>query len=263
MKRGEIQQYYLRCFISDVTGWEDPQKKLAKAFAQNEFLLYCQSIHKLKLGGDNRPHLEIFVRLKEEEQNLMPPGTFLPILEHYKLGPKLDQYVLRQALVWHRSNRRDVGSVIHINLCQGTLADPEFPSFVLAELKATGCRGESLCFEIPDVNKPCDPVTCEFAKRLKAGGCSIAVGVLEPDHMSLEPVKDLAADFMKIGGSVTRDIVGNKAVTARIRALARACRAFGIQTIAQHVEDPDTLNMLTGLGVDYAQGYGISKPEPI
>ncbi len=263
MKSEKVQQYYLRCLISDLTGWENPLQKLAKAFAQNEFVLYSQSVLKLEPGGDNRPRMEIFVRLKEEERNLMPPGTFLPILEHYKQGPKLDRYVLRRALAWHCGNRRDAGAVLHMNLCCGTIADPEFPLFVADELKGAGLGGDSLCFEIPDVNEPCEPDTREFASRLRAVGCTLAVGILDVEHISFQPANDLSASFMKIGGSVTRDVVGNKAAAARVRAIARACRAFGIHTIAQHVEGQDTLNMLRNLGLDLAQGYGISEPEPI
>jgi EAL domain-containing protein (putative c-di-GMP-specific phosphodiesterase class I) len=249
--------------MSGFPGWEDQRERLAKAFARNEFLLYGQSIEKLQPGGDTRTHIEIYVRLRDEERNIVSPGTFLPILEHYKLGSKLDQYVLRRALVWHRGNKRHVAFMLHINLCQGTLVDLEFPSFVVAELKATGLGGDSLCFEIPEVNGPGDPLTCEFAKRLRAAGCSIAVGVHRPDHVTFQPAKDFAADFIKIDGSLTKDVMSKKGPAARLHALTRACRAFGIQAVAQHVEDRGTLTMLNDLGVDYAQGYGISRPAPM
>lgn len=260
---GEIQQYYLRSLTSDLTGWNDPQGKLVKAFARNEFILYSQPIRALAPGDDRRPHAEIFVRLKEEERNLIPPGMFLPALEHYNFGPKLDRYVLRSALVWYRSSNGGNGPVIHINLCCGTLGDPDFPAFVATELKATGFHGDSLCFEIPDMNRPHEPATLEFAKRLKAAGCHIAVEIPEKERISLQPIKDLAADFVKIGGSLTRSIADDKGQEAKLRALVRACRAFGIRTIAQHVEDQRTLDMLKSLEVDYVQGYGIAKPGPL
>lgn len=263
MESNDIQQYYLRSLISDLTGWNDPQQKLAKAFAQNEFVLYSQSILNLTAESENHPHLEIFVRLIEEERNLTPPGTFLPILEHYNLGPKLDRYVLRRVLVWTRANSRRAGAILQINLCSGTLTDLDFPRFVAAELKATGLRAASLCFEIPDMSQPMAPETLEFAKELKAIGCRIAVRMLEKDHVSFQPIKELAADFVKIGGDLTREIADDKGAGARLRALTRACKAFGIQTVAQHIEDQRTLDMLKPLGVDYAQGYGISRPGPL
>lgn len=263
MESSDIQQYYLRSLISDLTGWNDPQQKLAKAFAQNEFVLYSQSILKLTPEDQDGPHLEIFVRMVEEERNLTPPGTFLPILESYNLGPKLDRYVLRRVLVWARANSRRAGAILQINLCGGTLTDLDFPAFVAAELKATGMRADSLCFEIPEVSEPFSSETLEFAKRLKAIGCRIAVRMLEKDNVSFQPIKELAADFVKIGGGLTRELADDKGAVARLRALTRACKAFGIQTVAQHIEDQRTLELLKPLGVDYAQGYGISKPQPL
>jgi EAL domain-containing protein (putative c-di-GMP-specific phosphodiesterase class I) len=68
---------------------------------------------------------------------------------------------------------------------------------------------------------------------------------------------------MKFGGGVIRDVTNNIGSAARLRALTRACRTFGIQTVAQHVEDHATLTMLGDLGFDYAQGYEISQPAPM
>jgi EAL domain-containing protein (putative c-di-GMP-specific phosphodiesterase class I) len=154
MDGGDILSGQARCMISSLPGWKNPRERFAKAFAEHEFLLYSQSVEKLNSGSDERPHTEIYVRLREEEQNVVPPGTFLPMLEHYKLGSKLDLYVLRRALAWHFGNRQLVGFMLHINLCQGTLVDLEFPSIVVTELKAAGCGADSLCFEIPDVDGP-------------------------------------------------------------------------------------------------------------
>jgi EAL domain-containing protein (putative c-di-GMP-specific phosphodiesterase class I) len=249
--------------MSDFLDWERQRERLTKAFARNEFLLYSQSIEKLRPEGENRAHTEIYVRLKDEERNILSPGTFLPILEHYRLGSKLDQYVLRRALVWHRGKRRNAAFVLHMNLCRGTLADPEFPSFVAAELKAAGLDGDSLCFEIPEVREPDDPHIGEFAKRLRAAGCSIAVGIQQPDYVTFRPAKHFAADYMKIDGSLIRHVMSGMESAAKLRALIRACRAFGIRTVAQHVEDRDTLTMLYDLGFDYAQGHEISRPAPM
>jgi Amt family ammonium transporter len=153
--------------------------------------------------------------------------------------------------------------MLHINLCQGTLLNLEFPSIVVTELKAADCGADSLCFEIPDVDGPPDPLTLEFAKRLKAAGCHIAVGIDRPDLVTFLPARNFAADYMKFGGGVIRDVTSNMGSAARLRALTHACRTFGIQTVAQHVEDRATLTMLGDLGFDYAQGYEISQPAPM
>ena len=259
----EIQQSYLRNFISDITGWSKPEQKLAKAFSQNEFILFGQPIMRLADGGDRRSHLEIFVRLREEEQNLTPPGTFLPILEHYNFGPRLDRYVLHKALEWYERPGRNGDSVMHINLCVGTLNDGDFPVFVDSELKSMARAGDCVCFEIPDVDTLNTEGTLGFVQRLKAAGCRIAIGTVERETILFQPIRHLAPDFVKIGGRLIREAASDRMTAAKVRAAIRACREFGIQTIAQYVEDSPTLELMKRLGADYAQGYGIVKPGPL
>ena len=245
-------------------GWEGERGRFARAFAQSRFVLYSQQVEKLRSGGDERPRIEIYVRLEEEEQNVVPPGTFLARLEHYQLGPTLDEYVVRRALAWHRNSRPGTGGfTLHINLCLGTLTDLEFPSVVVTELKRAGCSGDCLCFEIPHVDGPSEPLAHEFAKRLKAAGCGIAVEADHPAGISFRPARDFSADFMKFGGSLIRAVTSDIGAAARLRAFIVACRTFGIQTVAQHVEDRATLTMLSALGFDYVQGYEISRPAPM
>lgn len=259
----EIPERYLQSITPDAGGWSDPQARLKTAFINNEFILYSQSILKLTASGDKRTHFEIFVRLQEEEQNLTPPGTFLPILEDHNLGPLLDRYVLRQVLAWCRLNRQRIACVMHINLCFSTLLDVDFPAFVETELKAADCAGDSLCFEIPGAEISYEQGTRRFTAALRRIGCHVAVGSSESDHVVFEPLCDLTADFLKIGGRLIRDLTEDPVVAAEVQTTIRACRAFGIQTIATYVESPRTLDVVRNLQANYAQGYGISKPEPL
>lgn len=263
MEPREIQQSYLRNLVGDLTGWSKPREKLARAFTQNEFILYSQTILKLEPGADDRSHIEIFVRLREEEENLTPPGTFLPILEHYNFGPRLDRYVVRKVLVWYCTHRPQPDSVIHVNLCGGTLADPDFPAFVNTELKTTGVSGDCICFEIPDVDALNKQGTLNIVKKLKAVDCRIALGSLERENILFRPIKNLAPDFVKLPGRLIRDLLNDRMIAAKVRAAIKACQQFRIQTIAQHVEDTPTLELLKTMGADFAQGYGISKPGPL
>src|SRR5918992_711229 len=118
---------------------DDPVATLRHALSHDAFQLYCQPI--AALGGlvMAYPMGEILVRLREEEQAMLPPGEFLPVLEHYGLMPQLDRWVLRETL-----RRLAVGSRIArlcLNLSAQTLADPAFPTFVAEQLAATRLPG--------------------------------------------------------------------------------------------------------------------------
>lgn len=257
------QHLYLQSLVSQITGWNSPADRLNKAFAQDEFLLYEQTILKLAKGGEFQAHIEILVRLREEEKNLTPPGAFLPILEYFDMGPRLDRYILNKTLKWYGTASRRGGSVIHLNLCGGTLGDPDFPATLASELKAVNVDGNSLCFEISDFDIAHGKGVFEFVQKMKALKCRIAVGLPERDRVSFDLLKALDIDYVKIGGQLVRELDDNRMVTAKVAAIVNACRDIGAKTIAQNLERPRTLDTLIRLGVDYAQGYGVSKPAPL
>jgi EAL domain-containing protein (putative c-di-GMP-specific phosphodiesterase class I) len=263
MSDGEIEERYLVSVAGTISGWDRPQEKLSKAFAQNEFILFSQSIVRLAASADKKSHFEIFVRLQEEEQHLIPPGSFLPMLEYYNLGPELDRYVVRKLLAFYRAMRREQRGVAHLNLCSATLADADFCAFVGAELKRNQIAGDALCFELPgkETNYPASAVA--LAEGLKKTGCLISVGAMDDENIPFRPIKELGADFLKIGGRLVQELAQSEAAVAEVKTAAHACRSFDVQTIAQNVENAPTLNLLRKLNINFAQGYGISRPGPL
>ena len=263
MTDSETEQRYLVSLAGTLSGWDNPQEKLYKAFAGNEFILFGQSILRLLPGGEKRPHFEVFVRLQEEEQHLVPPGTFLPMLEYYNLGPKLDRYVVQKLLDTLGSQQPQEWGVAHLNLCSTTFADKDFCAFVGKELAKKRAPADSLCFEFPGKESAYPASAQVLAEDLKKMGCRISVGAGEDDSVDLGPLKEMQADFLKIGGNLIRDLPNNKPAAAEVKTAARACKTFGVQTIAQYVESVPTLKLLKHLEIDFAQGYGISKPGPL
>src|SRR4051812_13145207 len=173
----EGDERYLVAFNDSASGWDNSEDKIRKAFEHNEFILYGQPIVKLMAGGDRRPHFEVFVRLLEEEQNLLPPGTFLPMLEHLNLGPELDRYVVRKLVTWFggRQAEKKLG-VAHLNLCNETFADQDFCAYVEEELKQAQTGGDALCFEFPNGDTGDAGATLALAAGLRKLGCQISVG---------------------------------------------------------------------------------------
>lgn len=263
MSDSETQERYLVSVAGTITGWDKPQEKLRKAFSKNEFILFSQSIVKLVPGGDKRPHFEVFVRLQEEEQNLIPPGTFLPILEYYNLGPQLDRYVARKLLAWYPSMHRKERGIAHLNLCSETLANQDFCSFIAEELEQKQIGSDFLCFEFPGKITDYPASALALAEGLRKIGCQVSVGALDDENIPFRQIKDLGANFLKIGGRLIKELTHDKAAAAEVKTAASACRTFDVQTIAQYVEDVPTLNLLRQLDIGFAQGYGISRPGPL
>jgi len=151
-----------------------------------------------------------------------------------------------------------------VNLSAATLRAPAFAHFVQQQIQARHFDGRALCFEIaePDiVGLPAD--VRRLVAMLKPFGCRFTLDGFGSVKGSFAPLKDLALDFIKIDGVVIQNILRDPAQLARTRAVHAVCRKLGMRSIAEFVENPETLQALRRIGVDYVQGFGVAMPGPI
>jgi EAL domain-containing protein (putative c-di-GMP-specific phosphodiesterase class I) len=241
---------------------DDPVAYLRHALSKDAFELHCQPIAALRGLVRAYPMGEVLIRLREEEQAMVPPGEFLPILEHYGLMPQLDRLVLHEAL-----GRLAVGCRIarlSLNISAQTLADGSFPGFVAAELAASRVPGNCVLFEVEEREAMAAPDS--FARFAALAG-SLGAGVViegfgqSPDALQLL-VYVPCVRAVKLHGALTRDLAHAKAGRPLERYL-RESATRDILAIAECVEDPLLLERLAALGVRYAQGFAVYKPQPL
>jgi len=258
----DAQVAYLESFSSQLTDWDDPCERLTRAMRDDEFILYGQKIIPLTPRSGPRSIVEILVRLKEEEQNLTPPGAFLPVMEHYNLMPALDRWILDHAIAWCASRPAGAETVCSINLAGSTIADVAFPGYISERLEARKVSPRMLCFEIPE-NDVATKCGVRFLTKIKALGCLYAIGSFGGNVVSFKSLRSVNASFIKIDGNIIRNITHDPVAAAQVQAIAKVCDQHGIASVAEFVETPDILDKLREMGVNYAQGFGISKPGPL
>jgi EAL domain-containing protein (putative c-di-GMP-specific phosphodiesterase class I) len=241
--------------------WTDPVAYLRQALAQDYFALYCQPIAALT-GIVVYPMAEVLIRLCEEEKALLPPGEFLPILEHYGMMPELDRWVVREAL-----RRLSSGPEIPrftVNLSAQTIADPEFPDFLANEIVATGVPADCVVLEIDESDALALP---NYIRRFTAKVGSLGAGVLidgfgrAQNHSAVLELP--CVQFIKVHGSLTRRLATDEAAAAKMSALLRLTSELSVEVIAESVEDLEVLARLKTMKVRYAQGFGICRPQSI
>ncbi len=244
-----------------LTGWAKPEARLREALQKDEFELYCQPI--LALSGEERyPMGEVLVRMREEEQALLPPGEFLPVLEHYGMMPLLDRWVVSN-LAKHLAKGSRL-PCFTVNISGQTLADEGFPKYVAAELKAAGVAVDSLVFEIEESDVlHREQLVARFVAAMKVVGAGVLIDGFGRKAVSFTPLKSVGAHFVKVDGSIVRKILSSELARTKLNAIIRVGRAIDLKVIAECVEEHDVLNQLRTLGVGYAQGFGIVKPQPI
>jgi len=242
--------------------WTDPVAYLRHALTQDQFTLYCQPIAALS-GAVVYPMAEVLIRLREEETALLPPGDFLPILEHYGMMPELDRWVVREIV--RRLSRGPEIARFCINLSRQTVADNAFPDFFAEEIHASGVPADRVVFEIDENDAAALPSS---ARRMCAAVGSLGSGVLI-DGFGRDGQSQLACltlpcvQFVKLHGSLTRHLATDEAAVSRILALLRLSADLGITAIAECVEDEEVLARLRALKVRFAQGFGVCRPQSI
>lgn len=261
------QDTYVASFSEQFSGQADVQT-IKAAIEKGDFSLYCQLITPLAIGSAEAKHYEILVRLIGDEEGMMPPGAFFPLAEKYGLMPRLDRWVVQHVTAWasHQNvldeKRKD--SLYFINLSDATISDSSFPEFLQLTLIEYGVPGAVLCFEIPDSELTARPAAvAEFVQRIKQCGCLVAISGFGHDRISFDLIRGFRVEFLKIDGNIIFNILRDPVELAKIVAINRVAKLIGVKTIAELVESEETVAKLRETGIDYAQGFGISRPRPL
>ncbi|MDD5181151.1 MAG: EAL domain-containing protein [Gallionellaceae bacterium] len=260
------QDLFIASLSEQVTGQEDAGRRIFSAIEGGEFSLFCQLIAPLETGSGESAHYEILIRLKEEEQNMMPPGAFFPLAEKHGLMPYLDrwvvQHILQRVTIQNQQGIQQQGSIFFINVARATIRDPEFPAFLAMVLQEYGVAGSVLCFEVPDSELILESaVVAEFIQQVRQCGCHVALSGFGRDGVSFNLIRGFQVEFLKIDGSIVLEILRDPVGLAKVVAISRVAKKIGIKTIAEMVESEEAITKLREAGVDFAQGFGISRPN--
>ncbi|MDH4284764.1 MAG: EAL domain-containing protein, partial [Gallionellaceae bacterium] len=258
------QDLFIDSLTEQVAGQEEASRHILLAIENSEFSLYCQLITPLESEAEQPRHYEILVRLNEEEQNMMPPGAFFPLAEKYGLMPYLDrwviQHVLQQVATLKLNEEGRQDSVYFINVARDTIRDPEFTAFLAAALQEHEVEGRVLCFEVPNTELALASATvAEFVNQVSACGCHVALSGFGRHEVSFNLIHGFQVGFLKIDGSIIFEVVRDPVYLAKVAAIIRVARKMGVKTIAEMVENEETVAKLREIGVDFAQGFGISR----
>ncbi len=240
--------------------------RLHAALEENRFRLYAQTIQGLGSNAESGFHYEVLIRMLDEQGQIVPPGAFVPAAERYSIMPSIDRWVVRNLILWlatQQAHLHDL-SFCSVNLSAPTFSDPEFAHFIEDLIETSGIPPGKLCFEITETSAISNfNQALKLMAALKEKGCLFALDDFGSGMSSFGYLKNLPVDFLKIEGSFVREIVSDDTSMALVRSINDIGHVMGKKTIAEFVEDDTVLAMVKRLGVDYAQGYGISKPMPI
>jgi EAL domain-containing protein (putative c-di-GMP-specific phosphodiesterase class I) len=242
----------------------EPQKSLVNrliaSLQRDEFVLYAQSIIPLAPQAGERPFQEIFVRFKEEDAKLLPPGTFFPVLEECKLLPYLDRWVANRLARWIRSAVRIKPDWViprnNVNLSEATLIDPDYSQYVCKYVDDSYLSDGALGFEIALDSAIANEASLrKLMAKVRPFGCTLTLSGFDGSKASFSELKDLAPTFIKISAA--------NIAPAKLSEIGQMCQVLGTKTIAEHVESKQMLQHLRQSKIDFAQGFEISPVLPL
>lgn len=243
-------------------GWIN---RLRDGAAQDQFALYAQTIQ--AIAAPAAPlHFEILLRLREADGKLLAPGSFLPVAERYHLMPEVDRTVLRLSLAALAHHRRRGGTPLlaNINLSGQTLCDPEFLNFAIDAVRVADVPPAWLCFEITETAAVANLSNAlNLVAALRTEGCRFALDDFGSGVSSFGYLKNLKVDFIKIDGVFVKNITNDPIDRAMVKSINEMAHVIGTRTIAEYVETPAIVEQLRAIEVDFAQGFGISRPQPL
>ncbi|WP_240183447.1 bifunctional diguanylate cyclase/phosphodiesterase [Arenimonas caeni] len=239
--------------------------RIRQALSDGRFLLYFQELAPLWEGERaDGVHMEMLVRLRDENGQMVPPGAFIPAAERFGLMPQLDRWVVETTLA-NFSGLHPSGKPVKlcaINLSGPTFEDEAFADFVLDALERHGVSPQRICFEITETAAVSSMARAvEFMQRLRSAGCRFSLDDFGSGMASFGYLKNLPVDFIKIDGSFIRNIETDPVSYSIVRAVTDIGHQLGLQVVGEWVADERARDLLRGLSVDYAQGFAIHKPE--
>ena len=239
------------------------QHRLRQALDLNQFVLSAQPIVDLVTG---RVVLyELLLRLRREDGTLLLPSAFLSTADRLGLLHEIDRWVVRQAVRALKASR-DAGTPVRIaaNLSPRAFGDPGIAEAIRDEAAAIGIEPAGLVLEVTEDAAIRDIEQArDFMQELRKVGCEFALDDFGVGLSSLSRLKDLPVDYLKIDGAFIRRLAHSPLDQQLVQGIVGLARALGTWTVAEHVEDAESLELLRAYGVDYAQGYLLGEPMPM
>ncbi len=242
-------------------------QEIRRALDTGRFRLFAQKIVPLQARVEIEPMAEIFLRMLSDRGDAVATSAFIAAAERYHLISSLDRWVVRESLSVlsaRDGSELPAGTTYTINLSGQSLGEEAFLEQVLAVIEDASLDPRRVCFEITETAAIANLSSAlRFISGLRGLGCRFVLDDFGSGFSSFAYLKNLPVDFLKIDASFTHQLPKDRIQRALVESILQIGRVLGMKTIAEGIEDDETLAVLRDLGVDYGQGFILHRPRPL
>jgi len=236
-------------------------ERIKGALKNDKMLLNFQPI--VSLHGISTPRYEVLLRMLDEDGSEIQPNTFLPSAERAGLMKNVDRWVIGNTMMAAMAQqKKGKRTGFFVKLSSASVTDNSFLEWINDSLKKTRIGGDLLTFEITEsVAMTHLPQTKLLINGLKQLKCQIALDHFGTGLNSLSVLKQLDVDFLKIDGSLVRELSTSKENQDTVKAITDMAHSLGKETIAESVQDANSLAVIWQCGITLIQGHFLQAPS--
>lgn len=239
--------------------------RLEGALHEGRFELFGQVISPTCSSHEHLAHVEVLLRMREEDGSIIAPGAFLAAAERFHMAVRIDRWVIKSLFSWLGTCSTITGiASFAVNLSGQSISDREFQRYVVEMISSSNFDPRLLCFEITEtsaITKLADAAA--FIEQIRRLGARVALDDFGAGASSFGYLKSLQVDFLKIDGQFVRDLIDDPLDRAAVRCFTEVAKVIGVKTIAEFVERDELIEPLRAIGVDFVQGYAVHRPQPL
>ena len=234
-------------------------KHIKTALMENRFRLVQQPI--ASLLGEDKGMFDVLVRMLDEQGNEVLPSEFIAAAERNDLMKNIDRWVIGASMSF-AANRR--ASCIFVRVSKDTILDKSVTGWLETQLKSLKIEPKRLCIQVTEeLAMQYVRQTTELSESLRKLGFRFALEHFGTGRDPLKLLSSIGMNFIKVDGSLMQGLSTNQLQQQRVKGLVESAKRKGVETIAERVEDANTMAVLWQLGIEFIQGYFVNAPEDV
>jgi multidomain signaling protein FimX len=234
-------------------------KHIKSALMENRFRLVQQPI--ASLLGEDKGMFDVLVRMLDEQGNEVLPAEFIAAAERNDLMKNIDRWVIGASMSF-AANRK--AACIFVRVSKDTLLDKSVITWLETQLKSLKIEPKRLCIQVTEeMATQYVKQTKELSDSLRKLGFRFALEHFGTGRDPLKLLADIGMNFIKVDGSLMQGLSTNQLQQQRVKGLVEAAKRKSVETVAERVEDANTMAVLWQLGIEFIQGYFVNAPEDV